>query len=102
MSCKGSVDDKTIVGGENNEHENTVEASDFVVAAGEETDENGRENEHDEVDRLEIIRGDTAGDGDGKGENDTNIENIAADNVADEEVGFTFFRGGNGGDELGE
>ena len=73
-----------------------------MVATGEETNEDSGEYEHDEVDDLKAVWSDATSDGDWKSENDANIEDVATDDIADEEIGFAFSRGGDGGDELGK
>ena len=71
-----------------------------MVATGEEADENSRKDEHNEVDSLEIIGGDAASEDDRKSKDDADIENIAADDIADKKIGFPFFCSGYSSDEL--
>ena len=49
---------------------------------------------------MEVVGRDGAGEGDWEGEYDANVENIATDNIANEEVRFAFFGGGDGSDKF--
>ena len=71
-----------------------------MIATGEDADEDGGENEHDKVDDVEVFGGDGAGDGDRKSKNDTDVEDVATDDVANEEVGFFFAGSSDSGDEF--
>ena len=52
-----------------------------MVMAGEKADQNRGEDKHDEVDNLEAVWSDTAGNGDGECKNDANVEDVAAYDV---------------------
>ena len=71
-----------------------------MIAAGENTDENGGENQHDEVYNVEVFGGDGAGNSNRKGEDDADVEDVAANDVADKEVGFFLAGSSDGGDEF--
>ena len=51
---------------------------------------------------MEVVGCDGAGEGDWEGEYDANVENIATDNIANEEVGFALSCGGDGSDKFGQ
>ena len=97
------VDDYVaIIEGEGGEHERTFEAGDFMTASGDEEEDDGGANEHDEVDDFKAVWCDGAEKCNWKTEDDADIEDVATDNVADEEFVFATFRGFNGGDEFWE
>ena len=69
-----------------------------MVAAGEQEEKDRGEYEHEEVDCLEAVWGDGAKDGDWQPHDDAYIEDIAADNIAHDEIGLFAASGNDGGD----
>ena len=71
-----------------------------MIASGEDTNEQSGANEHNQIQRLKVLRGDGPREGYWQGENDTDVKDVAADDVADEQITLAFFGGSDGSDEL--
>jgi len=73
-----------------------------VADGGEDKEESGGKNEHEEINGGEAGGRDGAKESDRKTEHDADVEDVAAENVADGKLGFALFGGSDGSDELGE
>ena len=73
-----------------------------MVRSRENKEEKSGADKGDEVNHGEARRGDGAENGDGDAENDTDIEDVTAEDVAEDELGLVLTGGDDSGYELGQ
>ena len=71
-----------------------------MPGAGDEPENKSGADQHDDVENFETFRSDGTEKCNRKPKNDTDIKNVAADDVADEKLSFTTFSGFDGGNKF--
>jgi len=71
-----------------------------MTGLGDEEKDYGGADKHDDIHELEAFWCDGTKESDWETENDTNIEDVATNNVADEELGFALPGGLDSSDEF--